>query len=134
MEAYQESINELAGKLTQKQTGKIKSVYGVMNLVYSLVEETIRRNKKKIMKEFNITPDFKRELTINAIKTVTQTLGDKKLISIDLTTNILSQIEDDKIDIFVEIIDDVMEIWLNDLLSKCGCLFNMKRNDLKKLS
>mgnify|MGYP003627457928 CR=1 FL=1 len=129
MDEHEARALELADKITKKEAGNIRSIFGVINLTYKIVEETMRRSKDKEIKN---SPGFKKELTVRILRTITELLQEKELIDSQVFNAIINNLNDENLEMFLEIIEDVMEIWDSDIVR--GCLCRRKKKDtIKKL-
>lgn len=132
MDDYEKEIFELADKLTEIEINKPKTIIGVIDLIHNLVEETARRHKKKE----KLSEEFKKELTLRSIKTVVEILKEKELIDIKIADFILSEFVEENLNLFLEIIEDLVEIYNSELIQGCLCCKkkkNIKMEQLKKL-
>jgi len=133
MDKYENQILDLAQKITEKETGNIRSVIGIMNIIYGLVEEITRRNKKKLKNEGLLSEAFKKEISIRVIKGVVEILYDKELIDYNLYEAIIENINTENLNIFLEFIEDITEIWNSELLNGCICRRKEKKNVFRKI-
>jgi len=128
MDEYETKVLELAEKLTEKECGNIRSAFGVMDLVYSLAEETTRRVKKK-----KFSYEFKKILSTKVLEAVVDILYSKNLISQEIYDYFKRSLMLNNITHFIEYLEDINEIWVQNISSHC--LFFKKNNNgkLKKL-
>jgi len=129
MDQYEKEILELAEELTELETGNIKSVAGIMNTVYNIVEETIRRNKNKE----KLSVAFKKELSIKVLRNVVEILKSKELISENLYDLIIDNIDNENVELFIDLFEDINEIWESTISTGCLCFKKKKKNNIKKL-
>ena len=129
MDVHEARALELADKITKKEAGNIRSIFGVVNLTYKIVEETMRRSKDKKSK---YSPGFKKELTLRILRTVVQLLQEKELIDSKIFDDIITNLNDENLEMFLEIIEDVMEIWDSDIVRGCFCR-GKKKDAIKKI-
>lgn len=128
MDEYENRVLELAEKLTEKECGNIKSAFGVMDLIYSLVEETTRRIKKK-----KFSPEFKKALSTRVLDTTIDILYSKNLISQDLYDYFKRSLMLDNITHFIDYLDDISEIWMQNITKHFLCFKRNNNGKLKKL-
>jgi hypothetical protein len=129
MDDYQRQIIKLADQLTEKEVGEPRSVIGIISLVHNLVEETIRRVKTKK----KLPEAFKKELSVRVLKNVVEILNEKNLINNILFETIIDNLNQGNLSLFLELIEDVIEIYNSQIVQSCLCGKKNKRNNLKKL-
>ena len=128
MDSYEKDLILLTKKLTSLECGNIRSVFGLLDLIYSLAEETTRRIKNK-----KFSPEFKKALSIRVLGAVTNILYSKNLISQELYEKVKNTLVLDNINIFVEYLEDISDIWLDNLQKHCLCFSKNNNGKLKKL-
>ena len=122
---------QLAELLTEKEVGKPKSLVGVTNIVFSIVEEVTRRYKTT---DYDIkSVEFKKELTIRLLRDMTLILKRKGLIDERISDLVSFNLNNENVDTFLEFVDDIREIWDSELLTGCLCFKKKKKDKLKKL-
>lgn len=126
MDEYENKIIILANRLTKKECGNIKSIIGVMDLLNTLTEEITKREKGK-----KFSYEFKKELSIKSLLTVSSILYKKDLISPELHKYIKETIESKNTIIFIEFLEDIQELWLQNINKHCLCF--VKNDNKKKL-
>lgn len=126
MDQYENNIIMLANKLTKKECGDIKSIIGVMDLLYTLTEEITNRQKGE-----KFSYEFKKDLSLKSLLTVSRILYKKELISKELYSYIREKVEDQNTIIFIEYLEDINEMWLQNINKHCLCF--VKNNNKKKL-
>ena len=124
MDEYENKIIELTYKLTQKETGNIKSVIGVMDLIYSLSEEVTSRDKK-----LKFSNEFKKTLSVRVIVSVSDILFQNSLISEELFTYIKETVDNQNISLFIEFLEDINEIWIQNISKHCLCFSRNNNKD-----
>jgi hypothetical protein len=129
MDEHEARALELADKITETEAGNIRSIFGVVNLTYKIVEETMRRSKDK---KFKYSAGFKKELTLRILRTITELLKEKELIDSAIFDYIITNLNDEKLEMFLEIIEDTMEIWDSDIVRGCLCR-GKKKDTIKKI-
>lgn len=129
MDQYEAKAIKLADRLTKKEAGNIRSIFGVVNLTYRVVEETMRRSKDKENKH---SEAFKKELTIRVLRSITELLRENDVISEDIFNVIINNLNDENLEMFLEIIEDVIEIWNSDIVRGCFCR-KKKADSIKKI-
>ena len=129
MDEYEAKALELANKITIMEAGNIRSIFGVVNLTYKIVEETMRRSKDKKIK---YSPGFKKELTIRILRNITELLLEKELIDSHIFDTIINNLNDENLEMFLEIVEDAMEIWDSDIVKGCFCR-KKKKDAIRKI-
>jgi hypothetical protein len=126
MDDYEKQSLELVDKLTIADTGDIKSIFGVVNLVYAISDNILKRNVKKP------SPEFKKELSLKILKTLTSKLKEKNLINDIIANEILNN---DNLEIFINFIEDIIEFWESDIFKGCLCCKKkvIKKDNLKAI-
>ena len=124
MDAYENNVLELAEKITKKECGDIKSIFGLLDMVYNLVEETTRRIKKE-----KFSSEFKAELSNYVLNGVTEILYKKELISEELFNLVKGTSVSEFLDHFI----DIAEIFIQNINKHCLCIKINSNNKIKAL-
>lgn len=97
---------ELIDILTSDDIGNISSALGVISMASSIAEKVLNKKKNK---KFKTTPEFKKLLSLKILKILTEKLKNEEFISEDISNEILDNLKEDKVDIYINFIEDVIE-------------------------